>query len=389
MWNSIIIAAIFALCGTDAPKLRIATFNIWELSAAKVDMVDGDGHGTNPQLHGAAEIIQRVHPDILFINEIDYSSDRDVATQFRDRYLAVAQSGQPALNFPYVYSAPVNTGVPTGKDLDNDKKTDGPGDAYGYGRYPGQYGMALLSRYPIDASAVRTFQKLLWRDMPDNLMPDGTAGKPDWYDADETAIFRLSSKSHWDVPIRINGATLHVLCSHPTPPVFDGDEDRNGRRNYDEIRLLADYLGPPDRAAYIIDDKGKTGPLDADASFVILGDLNSDPSRDPADYGKPAMAQLLSSPRVLDPAPESKGALGKNNPGPPYHIERKTCDFGCIDYVLCSRDLKVIDSGVFWPTADDSTHKLTDDRAASSDHHLVWVDVEMPGSADGSVQRAE
>ncbi len=51
----------------------------------------------------------------------------------------------------------------------------------------------------------------------------------------ETVLFRydleaarLSSKSHWDVPINVNGRVLHVLASHPTPPVFDGPEDRNG-----------------------------------------------------------------------------------------------------------------------------------------------------------------
>ena len=33
--------------------------------------------------------------------------------------------------------------------------------------------------------------------------------------------FRLSSKSHWDVPLSIGGRTVHFLVSHPTPPVFD------------------------------------------------------------------------------------------------------------------------------------------------------------------------
>ena len=52
----------------------------------------------------------------------------------------------------------------------------------------------------------------------------------------------LSSKSHWDVPVRIGNVTLHLLASHPTPPAFDGAEDRNGRRNHDEIRFWSDYL---------------------------------------------------------------------------------------------------------------------------------------------------
>ena len=36
------------------------------------------------------------------------------------------------------------------------------------------------------------------------------------------------------VTIQIDGKTVHFLTSHPTPPVFDGPEDRNGTRNGDE-----------------------------------------------------------------------------------------------------------------------------------------------------------
>ena len=47
---------------------------------------------------------------------------------------------------------------------------------------------------------------------------------------------RLSSTSHWGVPVDVDGSTVRFLVSHPTPPVFDGAEDRNGTRNHDEIR---------------------------------------------------------------------------------------------------------------------------------------------------------
>src|SRR6201999_1297636 len=98
----------------------------------------------------------------------------------------------------------------------------GGGDALGFGEFPGQYAMAVLSRFPIDAKHARTFRKFLWRDMPGAVMPPG------WYSPEELDVLPLSSKSHWDVPIRVGRTTLHVLASHPTPPAFDGDEDRNG-----------------------------------------------------------------------------------------------------------------------------------------------------------------
>src|SRR3546814_14376375 len=75
------------------------------------------------------------------------------------------------LHYPYRYLAPVNTGVPSGLDLDGSGTIGGEGrdrgnDAWGYGLHPGQYGMLVLSRYPIDTDAVRTFRLLKWSAMP-------------------------------------------------------------------------------------------------------------------------------------------------------------------------------------------------------------------------------
>ncbi|MGY0624536.1 MAG: endonuclease/exonuclease/phosphatase family protein, partial [Paraglaciecola chathamensis] len=48
------------------------------------------------------------------------------------------------------------------------------------------------------------------------------------------------------------------------------------------------------------------------------------------------------------------------------------------DYVIPSKALgEVTDSGVFWPTPQDPLHRLIRDRQASSDHRLVWVDVDI------------
>src|SRR3546814_10950617 len=89
-------------------------------------------------------------------------------TLFRsdDRGRAQTGGGDP-LRYPYLYLAPVNTGVPSGLDLDGSGTIGGEGrdrgnDAWGYGLHPGQYGMLVLSRYPIDTDAVRMFRLLTW-----------------------------------------------------------------------------------------------------------------------------------------------------------------------------------------------------------------------------------
>jgi hypothetical protein len=109
------------------------------------------------------------------------------------------------------------------------------------------------------------------------------------------------------VPIDIGGTTVHFLVSHPTPPVFDGAEDRNGRRNHDEIRLWADYI-TPGAGGYIYDDAGGVGGLKPGSKFVIAGDQNSDPFD--GDSVEGAAQQLIDNPRVNTTiTPRSDGAV--------------------------------------------------------------------------------
>src|SRR5690606_19592470 len=111
------------------------------------------------------------------------------------------------------------------------------------------------------------------------------------------------------VPVVLNGGTVvHVLVSHPTPPVFDGPEDRNGRRNHDEIRFWADYVEDGERASYLVDDAGVRGGLAPDALFVILGDLNADPAPGAGDGVPGAITQLLDHPRVVRTEPVATGS---------------------------------------------------------------------------------
>ena len=144
-------------------------------------------------------------------------SGERAARLFQENYLSVPQHGARAITFPHRFVAPSNTGIASGKDLDNDGQvvtTPGTGaygnDSFGFGEFPGKFGLAVFSRLPIDYRKARTFQLFKWKDMPGALLPDNpaTVAPHDWYSPDELDIFRLSSKSHWDIPIRISGRTL-------------------------------------------------------------------------------------------------------------------------------------------------------------------------------------
>ena len=242
--------------------------------------------------------------------------------------------------------------------------------------------MFVLSRFPLDTDRVRAFQTFLWRDMPGALLPQTSDGP--YYDEAETAILRLSSKSHWDLPIQIAGRTIHFLCAHPTPPVFDGPEDRNGRRNHDEIRFWADYL-VPDRSGYIYDDNRRRGGLAADTEFILAGDMNADPVDGDSSDG--AISQLLSHPLVNGRVtPSSNGAAQKSSHDGGANIRQRgepahdTSDFNDrsvgnlrLDYLLPCKTLDAIDAGVFWPTMTEPGYELID----ASDHRLTWIDIQL------------
>lgn len=367
--------------------IRVATFNVSMEGGNYVSRgTTPSGHelpaalsnSEHPQISNIAEIIQRVRPDIILLNEFDYHEDptRGVLP-FLERYLKQAQSGTDPIDYPYYYQGPVNTGVDSGMDLDRDGKASGTGnDAFGFGLYPGQYGMLLLSRFPFNEAAIRTFQYFLWKDMPDNLMVAMRDESGElWYPPLVQEKLRLSSKSHWDVPVTINGETLHILASHPTPPVFDGPEDRNGRRNHDEIRFWADYLSAEETGAYIYDDRQGVGGING-RRFVILGDLNA--SMEEGDARREGIAALLGHKKVRRGLlPTSDG--GRANRADSVLSPTHTASWGMrADYVIPSKaGWRVIDAGVFWPTPNDPLYRLVKKRSSSSDHRLVWMDLEL------------
>ena len=365
--------------------LRIATYNA-NLVRQGAGVLIKDIAKRDRQVLAVAEILLRVRPDVVLLNEIDHDPEGVALGRFA-ALLAEGVGGLPGLDYPYLFTAEPNTGVPSRHDLDGDGRTMGPGDALGFGRFPGQYGMAILSRFPL--GPVRTFRSLPWAALPGAEPPLSTDGTPFWPKAVWQAL-PLSSKSHWDVTVALpGGGELHLLASHPTPPVFDGPEDRNGLRNAAEIAFWAEYLD----GTRFADDAGRVAALEEDAAVVVLGDLNLDPLD--GDGRREAIGRLLDHPRLQDPRPASAGgvaaaaAQGGANAGHQGDPALDTADWrdegadGApgnlrVDFVLPSRGLEVTGAGVFWPTPDDKLAALVAEQErerASSDHRLVWVDI--------------
>lgn len=365
-----------------ASTVRFATYNTAMNREKQGQLLEELKTGKSDQAEKIAAVIQLIRPDVMLLNEFDYDAAGDGIKTFCDLYLGKSQHGQQPISYDYTYFSTVNTGYDSGLDLNNDGKTGGPDDAYGFGQFPGKYAMVVLSRFPIDKEQVRTFQNFLWKDMPGNRWPLDPETKQPWYSDEIKEIFRLSSKSHWDVPIKIGDRTIHLLAAHPTPPAFDGPENRNGARNHDEIRMFADYVDG--RADYLYDDKGVKGGLAEATEFVIVGDMNADPVDGDGD-GEAGRLLTQNAKVQAEPAPQSSGGAyfaelqGQANlkqKGDPSQDSGDFSDYSVgnlrVDYCLPSKTLKMVANGVVWPKPDEPGGDLV----GASDHRMVWIDIE-------------
>lgn len=359
--------------------IRFASYNVALFRNEQGKLAKDLQSGTDAQIKNVTAIIQHVKPDVLGLFEFDYDETGQLLKDFQNNYLAKDQFGEKGIEYPYLLQIPSNTGIPSKVDYNNDGKVALPNDAFGYGKYEGQYAFAILSKYPLDKEQIRSYQNFLWSKMPNARQPIKDDGSS-YYSEQAWSTFRLSSKNHVDIPLQLpNGKTIHTILAHPTPPVFDGPEDRNGLRNYDEIRLLKDYIN---NEPYLVDDNNKKGGLNAGEHFVIMGDLNADPIDGDSPTG--AIDQLLKSP-LVNPSPTTGSLIPKSNGGKAHNQKKgdkgdpayDTSFFGKrIDYVIPSKTMSVINSGVFWPTEEEVLYDQVKDKGAS-DHLLIWVDVEV------------
>jgi hypothetical protein len=317
--------------------------------------------GKDAQIAASVAVIARTRPDVILLTDFDWDYRQAALSAYAERLAAAGVA------YPYRFAPRPNTGLPTGLDLDGDGKLGGPGDAKGFGVFTGQGGLAILSRLPLDTGAARDFTGLLWRDFPGAEIAG--AGLP----PGAAAILPLAETGAWDVPVILPaGGRLHLLAFAATPPVFDGPEDRNGRRNHDQITFFQ----------ALIDGRLQPPPP---ARFVLLGNANLDPVNGAGRHD--AIRALLADPHLQDPAPDSLGGfqaalepLNASHDGPPGEataVFAKPGQPGAlrIDYVLPSATLHVAGAGVFWPASGEPG---AGQAATASRHRLVWLDLSLP-----------
>ena len=334
-----------------AEPIRIATYDT-ELGRKGPGLLLRDILRGEEDVAEVIDTLTATRPEVVHLMGLDHDTEGHALAALQS---VLSEAGLP---YPHSFTARPNSGLATGLDMDGDGTLGEARDAQGYGRFTGDSGMAVLSRYPI--GEVRDFSAFLWADLP-GAIPPVVDGLP-FPSADAFAAQRLSSVNHWDVQILTPDGPLHLLAMAAGTPLYDGDEDRNGRRNHDELAFWRAYL-----------DGALPWPAPEDP-VVLLGRANVDP-HDGAGR-REGIRALLADPRLQDPEPASAGAaqVPTDHAGNPA---LDTADFKDpfpgnlrLDYVLPDARLTVTGAGVFWPAdpAKDSEKR----------HHLVWVDLTLP-----------
>lgn len=333
-----------------AEPLRIATWHA-DLSRRGPGLLLRDILKREEQVAATIEIILATTPDVLVLTDFDYDAG---GAALRAMTEALAERG---LDYPHHFQPRPNTGMRTGRDLDRNGRLGEARDAQGYGRFAGDGGLAVLSRWPVIADAVTDHAALLWRDLPDSRLMEEERTD------DRAPVQRLGTAGHWIVPIDAPGGRLDLWVFAATPPVFDGPEDRNGRRNADEIALWSHVL------------EGEVAGL-ADHPFVIAGLANLDPADGEGLHE--VIAGLLADDRLSDPRPQSRGGAEAATPGQRGDPALDTADFSDprpgnlrLSYVLPSAGLRVQDAGVVWPAKQEAALPVE----TAGRHRMVWVDL--------------
>ncbi|WP_296419878.1 endonuclease/exonuclease/phosphatase family protein [Pseudooctadecabacter sp.] len=337
--QSIRIATYAAPLSRDSPALLLR------------DILKAD----DPQIAAVGRIITHVAPDILVLTDFDFDANLAALGAFSDSL---------AVPYPHLYAALPNTGRQTGLDLDANGYRGDARDAVGYGRFLGDGGIAILSRYPVLSAEVVDLSDVLWREVPGHVLPqrDGTL----FPDAAAFDSLPVSSNAHWMVPVVVGQTRLTLLAFDATAPVFDGPEDFNGLRNRDELRLWEAAL------------TGHFGP--APVNPVLIGNANADPND--GEGVRAGISALLDHPALQPTNPASLGAVEAADDwhtGPPRHDTADWPDDGPgnlrVSYVVPSANLRVLDQGVFWPPESDPLAQLLE---GTGPHRLVWIDVAVP-----------
>ena len=353
-----------------AGSVRFATINAQLVGEQPGELAANLRNGQLDRAKNLAAILQIQRPKVVALTGFDFDEEEEALELFHSEYLNVSQDGHHPIQYKYRYTAPVNTGVDSGADLNKDGLVGGPEDNYGHGEFPGQGGMVFLSQLPIDEKNIRTFTDFKWDEVPENNMVGRGFTKL------ERSAMPLHSRGMWDIPIQSGRNQVHVIVTHLNPIRDLGAESADRDRYLDQMSFLRDYLEGGEAGEFIVDDAGQSGGLNEDAAYVVAGQLNADPAEEHEqrrllrDFATYAPFRSQGAHEALDHSSAAATTLEEQETLGEYEGER-------LNYVLAQRGTSsVTGSGVHWPRANDARFLAEPDEDGVG-YRMVWSDIKF------------
>ncbi len=320
-------------CSTQAKKIRVVHYNIKELDSTKIE-----NHSSITQLIFATEILKKLNPDILSINEIQFDKvavpNKNFNSEGENFNKLLKISGLDFLDKTFNEA---NTGKNSRTDdignyvlKPNQDQRSKLADKVNFGMFPGQYSTAGAFKYKILKKVVIT--DLKWKDFNPDV--DLTKYK-DMSGEPLPEDMELFDKNFSDITLDIQGKDVHIILLHTVPAYgFGNPHSPNIKRNHDQLEFLKWYLTRKSKFKY----QGEIKPLKENSTFIAMGDWNVDPKS--KNLGAKVINELASTFKLWqgDYVPTYIGQ--SFSPG-----EFKAQ----LDYILMSNNILVSNSGVYLP----------------------------------------
>ena len=238
---TLFIGIQFSTQATENNPLRIVHYNIKELHSLKIHSQLGASNLN--QLQAVRNILLRLRPELLSLNEVQYDlpgvPDSSFVTSGENLNKLSAQFGMAGAASVFY---PANTGALSEPRPDGTYVVSSPtaeerqlySDPLNFGMFPAQYSTGLLSLKPV--GRVKEYSQILWSQVSPTLdlsqFNDGN-GQP----LPEDML--LFDKNFTHVEIQFQGKPLHVIVFHSVPAFhFGNDKSPNYQRNKDQLRFL-------------------------------------------------------------------------------------------------------------------------------------------------------
>jgi len=401
--KKMIMALSSMIClSAQATPVRVVHYNVKELDSVKLKQ--GLSH---KQVSAAMNVIRKLKPDFLSINEMQYDLKSVPTKEFKsvgknmNKVMDLLNLGWSTTDVGF---GPANTGtlalkLPGTSDYTTNTLKRELADPVNFGVFPAEYSAGGATRFPVVKRIIE--KNIRWTEF--NPQRDlstfkDTNGKP--LDAKTIELF---DKNFMDMVVQIGNKEVHFVLLHTVPSHdFDNAGSPNSARNADQLAFLEWYLTGETNVKVPANLKIK--PLKPTDLFVAMGDWNVD-ARKVEISGAQVLQSLFKKTKLWMDYSKMQFTYESQ----PFYLPSFNEQ---LDYIVTSNsnEIRIVDGGVYAPFArqergcdlskepkalnkantvvsyrDVKTKKtcyaeVSADYAeikTASDHRPLWVDLEI------------